>query len=143
MQTPLPASLTELMRAENRKNGYSHITARILINKLAISWHGDGLPGWQTTYVTWTLLAHLHLAEQEQYSIIAANCYMGHGRFGYAAEAQERFGKPITSLNDTDLATLVVLTRSPSRYEEEPELLQISRDALLSKIRDSTSSQAR
>ena len=143
LQTPLPASLTELMRVEYEKNGSAHITARILINELAISRQGNGELGWHSIFATWTFLAHLHLSEQEQYAIIAANSYMGHGRFGYAPEAQARFGKPISSLNDKELATLIVLTRSPSRFEEEPELLQISRDELLSKVVSNAPQQAR
>jgi hypothetical protein len=134
MQAALPAALVAMMRANYEKNGYSHITARILIDKLPIAWNHTGAMGWQATYATWTLLARLHLDEREQFALIAANSYMTHGRFGFAAEAMARFGKPLTSLNDKELATLVVLPRSPGMFQEELELLQIRRDRLLEKI---------
>jgi hypothetical protein len=143
MQAPLPAALAAMMRANYEKNGYSHITARILINKLPIARNHTGAMGWQATFATWTLLARLHLDEQEQFALIAANSYMGqqrgHERFGFGAEAMARFGKPLTSLNDNELATLVVLPRSPSMFQEEPEVLQICRDRLLEKIQGNRS----
>jgi len=133
MQSPLPATLIALMRKDYEENGYSHITARILIDRLPIEWNRKQPMSWQATFTTWTLLARLHLDEHEQFALIAANSYMGHERFGFATEAIARFGKPLASLNDEELATLVVLPHSPSMFQEETELLQIRRDRLMEK----------
>ena len=140
MQTPLPATstatLSALMRADYEETGYSHITARILIDKLPIEWNGNGRMGWQTTFAIWTLLVHLHLDEREQFAIIAGNSYMGLERYGFAAEATARFGKPLALLNEEELATLVVLLHAPSMYQENPELLLKRRDRLVGKIQE-------
>ncbi|WP_028452976.1 transglycosylase domain-containing protein [Chitinilyticum aquatile] len=79
----------------------------------------------------WEKLVQLHLSEDEQYGLIASSSYMGNGRYGFSNEAMARFQRPLASLSETEMATLVALVRAPSAYSSSAERLSKARDTLL------------
>lgn len=79
----------------------------------------------------WGGLVQLHFSEDEQYGLIASSSYMGNGRYGFSNEAMARFQRPLASLSETEMATLVVLVRAPSAYSSSAERLSKARDTLL------------
>jgi hypothetical protein len=108
----LNPSMAKLLRlAEN--NQVPQNAGRILVAKLQVSPVSENSYGRIATIGLWWALAAIHLSEQEQLTLLASQSFMNQGRIGIAAEAQARFGRPLSSLSLEEEATIASLVFSP------------------------------
>jgi membrane carboxypeptidase/penicillin-binding protein PbpC len=111
--------------------------ARLLLFELEVRKPKQGMRGWHRTYFLWWMLVKLHLSEDEQLAIICSKTFLGRRSYGFEAGAQAYFQRPLARLTDAELATLVVIARSPSRWQRprsHDDLLK-ARDGLLARVR--------
>src|SRR5665213_1274007 len=90
--------------------------------------------GWEGTWLLWTALFALHFSQREQIQIIVATTYFGGKHRGYYDASDYVFQRPLPQLSAPELATLVAIGQSPSRYRSNPALLFRSRDRLLAQL---------
>ena len=129
-----PEMLGRLLLTEHHGD-LSLQAARLLLSRLDVpsAWH-HGL-SWHRNSTLWWLLVRLHLSKAEQLTILCSTSFLGRRAYGYEAGAQTYFQRPLTGLTDQELATLVILPRSPSRWSrpDHSEDLLAARDGLLTR----------
>ncbi len=129
-----PGVLRRLLLTEHHGD-LSLQTSRLLLFKLDVpsAWR-RGLSR-QRNGALWWLLVRLHLSRDEQLTIVCSTSFLGRRAYGFEAGAQAYFQRPLTWLTDSELATLVILPRSPSHWNrpERAEDLIVARDGLLAR----------
>lgn len=130
-EAALPPQVVALLKASWHRSGPEPIVTRQLMRELfpAPRTAGSKL-GWHLTSMMWEACIHLHLSEQEQLAIIASRSYLGHDHYGFSAEAQARYGRPLSALSQHEAATLVALSRHPAAGDV-PERLARMRESLV------------
>jgi len=88
---------------------------------------------WKVTYALWVPFVAACFSEDDRLAIIARLSSTGGGRFGLSETALAMFGHSLSDLSYPDLATLVVLTKQPSLYNQ-PEKLSIARDQFITRF---------
>ena len=137
--TPDERNPTQTLKRLIRIAGHSRtsaISARMLVNYLQIPVIGHGNLGRHATNALWWGLASLHLSEDEQVTLITSRSYMGNNRYGFSAEAQARFGRQLTELNQEEVAILVAISSAPSLYLSSPELLRTRTEWLINNLQN-------
>ena len=76
----------------------------------------------------WHALLQIHYSHAELLQIERSKIFLGNRAYGYAAGALSVFGRPLDQLDDTELARLVVIARSPSRIRQ-PDRVQMRESA--------------
>jgi hypothetical protein len=128
-----PEALGRLMLASVKRR--STETARILLMRLNVPTDSRS---WQPTWASWSLLVRLHLSDSQRIAILTSQTTAVPGTFGYSAGAEKLFRKPLRSLDEEELATLVALASWPDRLslpENRDRLLEL-RDRLLVRARE-------
>jgi membrane carboxypeptidase/penicillin-binding protein len=87
---------------------------------------------WGVVFGSWTLLARLHLSEEERLTLIARFSYLGDGHYGLDDAARALFDHPLSEVSLAEAGTLVVLMKNPSLYDK-PDRLMAARDRFLSR----------
>jgi membrane carboxypeptidase/penicillin-binding protein PbpC len=91
----------------------------------------QGNTGWQLTWLLWTALIDLLCSERDQIGIVVATANFGHGLKGYGDASEALFQRPLSTLSESELATLVAIAWSPSMSRGNPALVATTRDRLL------------
>jgi len=92
---------------------------------------------WKSTSLLWWLLVKVHLSEDEQLAIVCSASFLGQRVYGFEAGANTFFHRPLNRLTDSELATLAVRARNPSRWQraDRQEELAKAADRLLARVR--------
>ncbi len=84
--------------------------------------HGHSMLNWHINNALWVLLLPLHYNEQQIFGLWCSLVPNGYG-CGLNEVAVMRYGKNLNALDLEQLATLIVLARSPVRFANRPDLL--------------------
>lgn len=111
--------------------------SRILLFKLEVVTPKSASLHWHRTQLLWWLLVKLHLSEDEQLAIVCGTTFLGRRAYGFEAGAHAYFQRPLRALDEAELATLVVLWRRPSRWQNPKYHYELfkARDGLLEQTR--------
>ncbi len=131
-----PPALIDLLETEYRGD-FSAIVSRTLLFDLRTP---------ESTYrnldsaissLLWRQLVRIHLSHDEQRTILCSRIFLGRRAYGFSAGAREWFGKPLDALDESELASLVVVQRWPSYFArpENAARRQRARDDLLKRKR--------
>jgi len=131
-----PAMLRKLLLTDQHGDPSWTVT-RILLSDLEVPRGMRGGLGWHGTGFLWWQLVRIHLSHEEQLVILCSRSFLGRRAYGYEAGARAYFGRPLDQLTDAELATLVVVARWPSRWNQPEAFNEIAapRDRLLAHTR--------
>lgn len=134
-RSPAPA-LRELLLTDDPDMLAFHV-ARLVLTDLDVPWVTHGNLGWNATHALWDALIRMHLSEDQQVAIILARSSVVPGTLGFESAANRVFQLPLVQLHEEQLATLVVMRRSPARWAEPENRtgLMEARDALIRRAR--------
>ena len=108
-------------------------TARLLIEQFDVAKPPPNPLAWSFIFTEWTLFSALRFSEQERLTLIAHLAPSGGDRHGLDNTAQALFGHSLSDVTFVEAATLIVLSRAPSLYDN-PDRLTAMRDQFLSRF---------
>lgn len=123
-----PPSIRRYILASQRP-GYP--VARLLVARLGISRDGS-MFAWQAHTMLWDLLVSLHLSQHEVLALYSTLSYNGSDH-GLSKLSQRLYAKPMSALSESEAATVVAITWSPSLYLGNRPLLDRRRDILMAR----------
>jgi len=132
-----PPPMLRRLELTDSRGDLSWSAARLLLFTLDVpdEWHRAS--SWHMHGALWWVLVRVHLSEGEQLTIICSATFLGRRSQGFEAGAQSYFQRPLNRLADAELATLVVISRAPSRWNRPGAFDEIAvpRDRLLAHTR--------
>ncbi len=129
-----PPSIRRYILASHRPDyPASTVVARLLVARLDVSRDGSML-AWQAHTMLWDLLVSVHLSQDEVLALYSTLSYNGSGH-GLSKLSQRLYAKPMSALSESEAATIVSITWSPSRYLGNQSLLNRRRDILMARAR--------
>ena len=129
-----PQALQVLLRVEHPDLAMS--SSRVLLYDLFPVNYRSTLQR-QAQWAAWSLLVRIHLGESEQLALLCSRSYLGRQGHGYQAAALSVYSRGLDQLDERELATLVVIARSPGKYRrpDRADDLALAADALLRRSR--------
>lgn len=127
-----PPSIRRYILASQRP-GYppSTVVARLLVARLGVSRDGSMFAR-QAHTMLWDLLVSLHLSQPEVLALYSTLSYNGSDH-GLSKLSQRLYAKPMSALSESEAATVVAITWSPSLYLGNRPLLDRRRDMLMAR----------
>jgi len=108
-------SFYSLAVAGETKEGIRSYAIRQAYWSLVFDKNPSGTLSWHANNFLWYISSFLHLQEKQVFGLWVDCAYYGCGR-GLKEVAHEYFGKELHEFSKRELAGLVVLVRSPTRY---------------------------
>ena len=133
-----PEIISQLVHISNQKEaGTSAAVARLLLFKFELT-QNNGMPGgWHMRNLVWWGLVNVHYTNEEILSLYCLLIWNGEN-YGLNNLALREFNKPLSKLSVSEAATLVTITRAPSRFKNNPDELEIRKNMLLLKVENAT-----
>lgn len=130
-----PAPLERLIRMDHGGT-LPWLVTRSVISEIDRGEGRFGQPG-IARQILWRILIGLHLSQADQLIIDRSSTYLGKSAHGYASGAMSVYGKPLNQLNETELATLVVIARWPRLNRAPERAADVARaaEALVARVR--------
>ena len=110
----------------------AHI-ARVLLSEYGLS-HTGGYR-WAVRWTFWRWSLKWHLSVQQRQLLYCRFISDLDGHLGIQHVAQKLYQKPLESLSDRELASLVVFSRSPTRFMRDPARLDEATEQFLAEMR--------
>lgn len=89
---------------------------------------------WHVRQILWRISLKWHLSVQDRQLLYLRYMADLEGHMGIQHVARKLYQKPLEALNDRQLATLVVFSRSPMRYMRDRALLEKLTDEFLAQL---------
>ena len=131
-QAPTPLTTKMVIAAE--PNGLHWQVARILIIQSAPPFEASSTLQRHLVGAATSFLLKAHLSEQEVISIYCARVYVGNNSYGLSYVSHKLFGKNLSKLNATEVATVAAWPRAPNFFERNQESLLRNRDRILNSL---------
>lgn len=129
-----PTSLTSKMVIAAEPNGLHWQVARILISQSAPPFEASSTLQRHLVSAAASFLLKAHLSEQEIISIYCARVYVGNNSYGLSYASHKLFGKNLSQLNATEVATVAAWPRAPNFFERNQASLLRNRDRILNNL---------
>lgn len=116
MARPVFVTLKRFTVASETKKGIRAYAIRQAYWSLVFSKDRSSTLSWHANNALWYLASHLHLSEDEIFSIWVS-CALSGCEKGLPEVALKYYGKAIKIMSERELAGLVAVVRSPSRFK--------------------------
>lgn len=117
---------------EDEAGNDAHV-ARVLLGEFGLN-HTSGLQ-WAVRWTFWRWSLKWHLSVHQRQLLYCRFISDLDGHLGIQHVAQKLYQKPLESLRDRELASLVIVARSPFRFLRDRRLLHESTERLLGELR--------
>lgn len=136
---PVIVSLNSYVVAAESKEGIRVHAIRQAYRSLVFSKNRSGNLSWHANNALWYLASYMHFSGDEVFGIWVSCALSGCGK-GLPDAAMEYYGKDMQSMNDRELAGLVALVRSPSRFKPGSPLSEERIEYILNKVKSHNTS---
>lgn len=105
---------------------------RIVLAQSSPEFQPSGAQWHLVSWLAWRVLP-LHLSPTEQLRIYCSRVYVGAGAHGLAAASAALFGRPLSALSESELASVAALPFAPETYRKNPSLLAARSSVVLAR----------
>lgn len=129
-----PTPLTTKTAIAAEPNGLNWQVARIVINQSTPAFKTSSTLQRHLVGAAIFFLLKAHLSEQEIISIYCARVYAGNNSYGLSYASHKLFGKSLSQLNATEMATVAAWPKAPNFFEKNQASLLRNRDRILNSL---------
>jgi hypothetical protein len=116
MASPVYDPLKKLAVASETKKGIRVYAIRQAYWSLVFSEERSSTLSWHANNTLWYLVSNLHYSEEEVFGLWVSCALAGCGK-GLPDVALKYYGKTLNNMSERELAGLVAMVRSPSKYK--------------------------